>query len=147
MSVTTRRLCVYFPLNICHILVLKNRLLQLQPAGNPRCHTSSTIPGHQKLTTFELSLLETTESKQDMSGQTSWRVSRHFEGHATWEPQTNSLLRSSLTIQTLTHTHLLYTHTHAHTHSVTPYPRSSDFKRNKEIKQNELQTHQASHAL
>lgn len=42
-SVTARRLCVYFfpPQNICHILVLKNRPPQL-PAGNPRCHTSST---------------------------------------------------------------------------------------------------------
>lgn len=45
-----------FP-NIYHILVLP----QL-PARNPRCHTSSTIPGHQKLTTFELSVLQTTES-------------------------------------------------------------------------------------
>lgn len=43
------------------ILVLKNRPPQLPP-GNPRCHTSSTIPGHQKLTTFELSLLQTAES-------------------------------------------------------------------------------------
>lgn len=54
--------------------------LQLH-AGNPRCGTSSTKPGHQKLTTFELSLLET--AKQDVSRQTSWRVSRHFEGRAT----------------------------------------------------------------
>lgn len=59
------------------------------------------------------------EANQDMSGQTSWRVSRGFGGHATWEPQTNSVLRRFLTIQRFAHTraHLLYTHTHTHTSS------------------------------
>lgn len=65
--------------------------------GRPSCllgtqdvMQAAEIPGHQKLTTFELSLLETTgftETKQDVSGEVSWRVSRRLEGHATWRPQ------------------------------------------------------------
>lgn len=50
-----------------------------------------------------------------------------------------------------THSPTVHARTHTYTQALqctlTPYPRSSDFKRNKEIKQNELQTHQASHAL
>lgn len=43
--------------------------------------------------------------------------------------------------------HTFCTRTHAPQCTLTAYPRSSDFKRNKEIKRNELQTHQAFHAL
>lgn len=58
------------------------------------------------------------------------------------EPQTGSLWPYRFP-------HVLYAHARAHTPQCTlrAYPRSSDFKRNKEIKRNELQTHQAFHGL
>lgn len=105
-----------FP-NTYHTLALKNRLPQL-PAGNLRSHTSSTIPGHQKPTTFELSLHQMTESmrlnKTCQPKQAG--VWEDFSGHATWEPQVISLLRLSVTMQRCANA-CTYTHAHHSVHS------------------------------
>ena len=89
-----------------------------------------------------LRLNETCQAKQASVTNKQSSSFFFFFGLTKWEPQTNSLLRSSLTIWRFPHTLIVYMHAHAHAHTdkhalqctVKAYPCRSDFKRNKEIK-------------